>query len=175
VGYFSQNKPQDKPSRDGNHVNGAGGETKTTAAAITTKKSSDVVSTLGPDMTVTGNIVSEGSVQILGRVVGDIQASQVAVGEGAQVEGNITAHDVAVNGTFKGTIRGQNVKLRGAAVVDGEVLSKSLTVEENVQFEGVSRRLEKPVELQSALQPPTLSATGSVPLAVLGNGSLPVA
>ena len=109
----------------------------------------DTVSTLGPGMLITGNIVSEGATQIFGRVIGDIQAVQILIGDGAQVEGNITAHEVGITGAFKGTIRGNNVRLKGAARIDGEVFSKSLTVEENVQFEGISRRLEKPVELRS--------------------------
>lgn len=171
MGYFSQNKAQDKASRDANPVNGA--EAKTSVTATAAKKSADILSTLGPDMTITGNIICEGSAQILGRVIGDIQAAQIVVGNGAQVEGNITAHDVAINGTFKGTVRGHNVKLKGAAKVDGEIFSKSLTVEENVQFEGVSRRLEKPIELQPASQPAT-STVDSVPHATLGNGSIPV-
>jgi cytoskeletal protein CcmA (bactofilin family) len=31
-------------------------------------------------------------------------------------------------------------------MVDGEILSRSLTIEQNARFEGVSRKLEKPVE-----------------------------
>jgi len=37
----------------------------------------------------------------------------------------------------------------GTAVVDGEILNKSLTIEQNAQFEGVARRLDKPVEAPS--------------------------
>jgi cytoskeletal protein CcmA (bactofilin family) len=100
-------------------------------------------------MLITGNIVSERATQIFGRVVGDIQTVQILIGDGAQVEGNITAYEIGITGAFKGTIRGNNFRLKGAARIDGEVFSKSLTVEENVQFEGISRRLEKPVELPS--------------------------
>ena len=113
---------------------------------------SDTVSTFGPATLITGNIVCDGAVEIFGRVIGDIQAAQISIGDGAQVEGNVTAHDVAVSGMFKGTVRGQNVKLKGNARIDGEIYSKSLTVEENVQFEGVSRRLDKPIELASSAQ-----------------------
>jgi cytoskeletal protein CcmA (bactofilin family) len=178
VGYFSQNKPNDKTSH-GSQANGAGGEVRTTgaAAASTGKKApADIVSMLGPDMTITGNVVCEGSTQILGRVIGDVQAAQVIIGEGAEVEGNVTAHDVTVNGSFKGTIRSHNVKLKGTAMVDGEVFSKSLTVEENVQFEGVSRRLDKPIELQPAPQPaaPAMPTADSAPIVQFSNASIPV-
>ena len=40
-----------------------------------------------------------------------------------------------------------------AAKVDGEIFNKSLAIDPNVQFEGVSRRLERPVENPKAGQP----------------------
>ena len=107
----------------------------------------EIVCSLGFGMSITGTIACEGTVQIFGRVIGDIQARQVIIGEGGEVEGNIAAHDVAISGTFKGTVRGHNVDLKDAALVDGEVFSKSLTVEKNVRFDGVSRRLEESIEL----------------------------
>jgi cytoskeletal protein CcmA (bactofilin family) len=72
--------------------------------------------------------------------------------EGAHVEGRVTAQETLVQGTFKGTIHGNSAKLQGTAVVEGEVFNKSLTVEQDVQFEGISRRIEKPVEIPSGAQ-----------------------
>ena len=143
MSYFSQAKGGRDKARIVGSVAEAGPD-ETTAVA---KGSVETVSTLGPGMVITGNIVCQDSAQIFGRVTGDIQAVAIVVGEGAHVEGNITAQEVCINGAFRGTIRGNTVKLRGSASVDGEVFSRSLTVEENVQFEGVSRRLDKPVDL----------------------------
>jgi hypothetical protein len=36
--------------------------------------------------------------------------------------------------------------------VEGEILKQSLTIEPNAQFEGMSRRLEKPVDAPSSEQ-----------------------
>ena len=144
MGYFSQAKAAD----DKNGLNGTAANGKRSEGTTVAKNPTDTVSTLGPG----SFIVCEGSAQIFGRVIGDIQAVEVIVGDGAHVEGNITAHDVGINGAFKGTIRGNNVRLKGAATIDGEVFSKSLTVEENVQFEGLSRRLDKPIELPTCAQ-----------------------
>jgi cytoskeletal protein CcmA (bactofilin family) len=70
------------------------------------------------------------------------------------------ALEVAIHGAFKGTVRGNNVRLKGAATVEGEIFSKSLAVEENVQFEGVSRKLEKPVDTSTITQTPTVKTVG---------------
>jgi cytoskeletal protein CcmA (bactofilin family) len=160
VSYFSQAKqPARDKANDKVQVNGTGADAKAGGRPLMATNTTDIVSTLGAGMLITGNIVCEGSAQIFGRVVGDIQAMQVLIGEGAHVEGNIAAQEVTINGAFKGTIRAHNVRLKGSATVDGEIFSKSLTVEENVQFEGVSRRLEKSVELPSSAQ-----ANGAGPL-----------
>jgi hypothetical protein len=37
-------------------------------------------------------------------------------------------------------------------LVEGEIYNKSLTIEQNAQFEGVARRLDKAVEMPSASQ-----------------------
>lgn len=117
-------------------------------------KKPEIVSTLGHGMLVTGNIVCTGAMHVFGRVVGDIHASQLVICEGAKVEGKIVAPDLVVQGEFKGTISGNNVKLQSTAVVDGEIFNKSLTIEQNALFEGVARRLDKPVAAPSAAQAP---------------------
>ena len=113
----------------------------------------EIVSTLGRGMTITGNIVCTGAMHVFGRVVGDIHASQLVICEGAKVEGKIIAPDLVVQGEFKGTINGNNVKLQSTAVVDGEIFNKSLTIEQNALFEGVARRIDKPVAAPSAFEP----------------------
>jgi cytoskeletal protein CcmA (bactofilin family) len=108
-----------------------------------------MVSTFGHGMVITGNIVSAGGLQIYGQVSGEIHASQLTICEGAKVEGKVIAQDAVIHGHFKGTIHGNTVKLQSSAVVDGEIFNRSLTIEQNAQFEGVSRRLEQPVEAPS--------------------------
>lgn len=110
------------------------------------KASPDIVSTFGNGMLITGNIVCPGALQIFGRVTGEIQAAHLTICEGAKVEGKIIAQETVIQGVFNGTIHATSVKLQGTAKVDGEVFNKSLTIEPNVQFEGVSRRLERPVD-----------------------------
>jgi len=108
--------------------------------------SPEILSTFGTGMTITGNIVCPGALQIFGRVTGEIQASHLVIGAGAKVEGKIVAQETVIQGNFNGTIHGNSVKLQGNAVVDGEIFNKSLMIEPNVQFEGVSRRLDRTVE-----------------------------
>lgn len=113
----------------------------------------EIVSTLGRGMTITGNVVCTGAMHVFGRVVGDIHASQLVICEGAKVDGKIIAPEIVIQGEFRGTVNGNNVKLQSSAVVDGEIFNKSLTIEQNALFEGVARRIDKPVAAPSAFEP----------------------
>jgi cytoskeletal protein CcmA (bactofilin family) len=121
----------------------------TTATAPAAPAKTDVLSTFGHGMVITGNIVCAGALQIYGQVSGEIHAAQLTICEGAKVEGKVISQDTVVQGEFKGTIHGNTVKLQASAIVDGEIFNRSLTIEQNAQFEGVSRRLDRPVEAPS--------------------------
>jgi cytoskeletal protein CcmA (bactofilin family) len=129
-------------------VNGAG------AASIPRPRmpTSETVSTLGPGMLVKGSIVCEGPMQVYGRMFGEIHAVKLTIGEGAQVEGQILAEETIIAGNFKGTIHAKNVKLERTAVVDGEIFKNTLVIDQDAQFEGMTRRLEKSIELPSIAQ-----------------------
>ncbi len=115
-------------------------------------KSDEAVSTLGAGMLIKGNIVCEGPMQVFGRIVGEIHAVKLSIGHGAEVEGKITARSTTIAGTFKGTINSENVRLESTAVVEGEIYKNALVIDQDAQFEGMTRRLEKSTELPSAEQ-----------------------
>ena len=51
----------------------------------------------------------------------------------------IAAQDLTLGGRFKGTIQANRVTLTGSAVVEGEIHHRSLAIEQNAWFTGVSR------------------------------------
>lgn len=148
MSYFSPNKPD---RSTGKPTTGAP-EPHLDNIAATNSRQQEPVSTVGSGMLITGNIVSTGAVQVFGRVLGDIHAARLVVCEGAQVEGKVMAQEAVIDGTFKGTIHANTVKLQSTAKVDGEIYNKQLSIEQNAQFEGVARRLDKAIESPSAAQ-----------------------
>ncbi len=120
--------------------------------AGTAKPKQETLSTFGAGMLITGDVVCTGALQIFGRITGEIHAGKVIVCDGAKVEGKIRAQDVVIQGEFIGTVHANSVKLQSSAKVDGEIFNKQLAIEQNALFEGVSRRLERPIEPPSADQ-----------------------
>jgi cytoskeletal protein CcmA (bactofilin family) len=77
-------------------------------------------SVIGAGTVVRGNVEGEGSLELYGRVEGDVSMSgDVLVAEGAAVLGNISAGKISVQGAVQGDLRGSEAVLveRGARVV----------------------------------------------------------
>lgn len=71
------------------------------------------------------------------------------IGDGAQVDGNIVADDLTIGGRVKGTIHANRVRLNSTAVIEGDIYHRCLVIEENAQFEGMSRRQENVIDTPS--------------------------
>lgn len=98
------------------------------------------MSVIGPDLIITGNLVSKGQVQIDGTIEGDIHGSHVIVGESANVTGGIVAEEVVIRGHVMGSVRSKRVMLQATSQVDGDIFHNALSIEQGAMFEGRSRR-----------------------------------
>jgi cytoskeletal protein CcmA (bactofilin family) len=102
----------------------------------------EATSSISSGLSIVGKIVGQGKLAIFGHVEGEVHASTVQIGDGAQVQGDIVAEELTIGGRVKGTIHANRVKLNSTAVVEGDIYHRSLAIEENAQFEGGSRRQE---------------------------------
>jgi cytoskeletal protein CcmA (bactofilin family) len=109
-------------------------------------------SIIGEDLTVAGNVLSRGEVQVDGQIQGDVHCSSLIVGEKAQITGGIVAEDVVVRGRVMGSVRGNRVTLQSSSHVEGDVFHKSLAIEQGAFFEGKSRRSEDPIATAPRLE-----------------------
>ena len=133
-------------------------ENDKSAAEITTVQPHDRVpaatkpgtaSCIGSDMSIVGNIQCKGPAEVFGRVEGELHASELLIGDGAEVEGSVIAQEVTICGRVKGTIRALRVKLQDGGAVEGDIFHRSLSIDENSLFEGSSRRVEHLTEPSS--------------------------
>ncbi len=103
-----------------------------------------IPSVIGPELQITGNLVSRGEVQIEGEINGDIHGSHVLVGERATVTGGVVADEVVVRGHVMGSVRGKRVLLQSTSRVEGDIYHLTLAIEQGAYFEGKSRRTDDP-------------------------------
>ena len=129
-----------------------------------------MASCIGSDMSIVGNIESNGPAQVFGRIKGELRASDLLIGDGAQIEGSVIAQDVTVCGRVKGTIRAVRVKLQDSGAVEGDIFHRSLSIDENSLFEGSSRRVENPTEIPVSIDakiPQTTDTQSPTPMSNL--------
>ena len=110
-------------------------------------------SCIGSGMWIVGNIECKGQAQVFGRIEGELRGSDLLISDGAQIEGSIIAQNVTVCGRVKGTIRAVRVRLQNGGAVEGDIFHRSLSIDENSQFEGSSRRVENPIDSLSSIDP----------------------
>jgi cytoskeletal protein CcmA (bactofilin family) len=97
---------------------------------------------ISSDLTISGDLKTDGEVHVEGTVEGDIVAGHVYIAENATVIGMITADNIIVHGKTKGLIRGGNVVLSRTAQVEGDIIHTGLSIESCAGFEGSVQRAE---------------------------------
>jgi len=130
----------------------------------------EAISCISSGLSIVGKIVGQGKLGIFGHVEGEVHASTVQIGDGAQVDGDIVAEELTIGGRVKGTIHANRVKLNSTAVVEGDIYHRSLAIEENAQFDGMSRRQENVIGTPS-LVPAKRSPAQAINVNVQGNGA----
>src|SRR6185436_542519 len=83
---------------------------------------------IGKGTTIEGNIETSGNIRIEGKVIGNIKSrSKIALGNGSQVEGNITAQNADIEGHVKGKIDLMEILvLKSTSVVTGDISTGKL-------------------------------------------------
>jgi len=103
------------------------------------------VSTIGEDLTITGDVTSKGEIHLDGHVQGDVNCAALVLGENSSVEGNVTADEVVIRGRLIGTVRATRLMLQSTSHVEGDLIHQSLAMEQGAFFEGKSCRSDNPL------------------------------
>ena len=93
---------------------------------------------IGPGSFVSGDIKINGFIRIDGDIKGKIESSSnIIIGERAKIQGNITASSIVVGGIVLGDITApKGIKLLSNSVVIGDIMTKSLQIEDDAIFNG---------------------------------------
>ena len=109
-------------------------------------------SLVSSDVTIVGNLKSEGEIQIDGKIDGDIKTKTLEIGKTASIKGEIIADKVRVNGTVNGRIKARSVELFSSAHVVGDIMHEDLSIETGAFLEGHCMRNVK--EENSSIKSP---------------------
>jgi cytoskeletal protein CcmA (bactofilin family) len=107
------------------------------------KRGDSAPSILSDDLTIEGDVVSEGEVHINGIVKGDVNARKLTLGENGAITGTAEVDDAVIGGKLAGRLIAASVVLLDTARVVADITHVSLSIAPKAVFEGFSRRVDK--------------------------------
>ena len=100
----------------------------------------NAISIIGAGMQIQGDIVTDGTVRVEGKIKGTIRAGKaVVLGKEAEVLGDIFTQDAVIGGRVTGTLVAESrLELQSTCVVEGSVRARAehLQLEEGARFNG---------------------------------------
>lgn len=95
-------------------------------------------STIGGGSEVKGALNIKGGLRIDGYIEGEVNVNgTLTVGHEGRIKGNISVTHAVIGGTVNGTIKAEKqLELQNGSRIEGDIVTKSLTIEEGVFFEG---------------------------------------
>ena len=115
--------------------------------------SSKAPSILSQDLVVTGEINTEGDVQIEGRLDGNINAATLTIGEKGFVNGKIKAGTVLIHGKVTGKIEATTIELSETANVLADLVQDHLSIANGAFFDGKCSRKTAPTSAPKSNSP----------------------
>lgn len=91
---------------------------------------------IAKDLFLEGEIISQGVIEIEGKISGKITSNSVIIRESGFVEGFIKAQSLVIKGKFSGEIDVNHFHIANKATISGTFLYKTLSVEDGASAEG---------------------------------------
>lgn len=117
-------------------------ETKNTNASSSLAKKT-APSVISADMNVLGSIISDGFIDIDGKVDGNVKCDSVIIRSNGVVKGDVIANSVQIYGHVEGLVKATSVGLYHSAHVIGTIMHESLTIEDGAFVDGKFKRTDK--------------------------------
>lgn len=120
--------PQEaRPSVRGNGAGQSNG-LENNGSEIQARPEDNLMSVIGTDILVKGDIEAEVDLHIEGRVQGDVRCATLILGERSSVIGNVFAERVRVSGIVEGGIETTDLAIESTARVKGDVTYSRLRI-----------------------------------------------
>lgn len=120
------------------------------------------MSIIGPGMSITGDLVTEGTVRVEGRIEGTVRAGKaVIIGKSGEVIGEVITQDAVIGGRLRGTLVAESrLELQATSDIEGQIRAPAqhLQLEEGARFNGQIQMLDQG---QMAALPPGTSRENS--------------
>lgn len=115
-----------------------------TKTEVPSKKRTRERALIGLEVVVEGNVFTNGEIEFLGTINGDVRARVCVVESEGTIHGELFAEEAVVKGRVIGPIRALHVHIFPGAHVEGDIVSQTLCVEHGAHLDGTIRRSDDP-------------------------------
>lgn len=126
---------------------------------------SDAPSIIGPGMNIVGDLVTDGTVRVEGRIEGTVRAGKaVLIGKGGEIAGDVLTQDAVIGGTVRGTVVAESrLELQATSIIEGHIRVRAghLLVEEGAVHNGQTQMLDGTESLALPAPPRVENSTES--------------
>lgn len=133
----SRNQPRHAiagPQTIGERTMFGSGDTKDRTQAA--RRPNGGLSVIGADVTVTGNIATDGDLHIDGTVAGDIACGALVQGASSRIVGTVTAKAARLAGTIEGAVSVVALTIEKSARLRGDAAYRTLQIDTGAQVDG---------------------------------------
>jgi cytoskeletal protein CcmA (bactofilin family) len=104
------------------------------------------LSIIAKDLTVVGNLTSDGVVKVEGTVEGVIRAAtQILIAPGAVIRGDLHTAEAIIGGRIEGTVHATDrVEVQSTAAIQGDVMTRRIVVLEGGTVNGAVKMAAAP-------------------------------
>lgn len=111
--------------------------------ALTVRTDAAVPTVIAADLSIIGNLVSEGVIEIAGRIEGNINCDTLNIHSTAIIKGDVLAKKVKINGEINGVIKSKQVHIAEKGRVHGFVIYEKISIAEGAILFGQLKQTDR--------------------------------
>lgn len=111
--------------------------------ALTIRNEAAVPTVIAADLSIVGNLVSEGTIEIAGRLEGNIKCDTLNIHSTAIIKGDVIAKYVKINGEINGVVKSKQVHIAEKGKVHGFVIYEKISIAEGAVLFGQLKQTDR--------------------------------
>jgi len=144
-----------------NWLNNKNSKTPVSGSVPSRHKAGMIPSVISADMHVLGSVVSDGLLDIDGKIDGNIRCRVATIRPNGKVRGDVLADTVHIHGEIEGLIKARSVHLYSGSRVQGTIMHESLSVEDGALIDGKFKRTDKVFSDEDDITRPAVGMAGA--------------
>lgn len=117
---------------------------KVSFAIPTSHASKNVIpSILSSDISILGNIVSDGFIEVEGKIEGNITCQCATIRKLGSVHGDLVAESVHIDGQVYGLVKARHVRITETGRVKGMVMYETISIQDGAYIDGQCKNTEQ--------------------------------